>query len=247
MNEASLKPAANAAARHKGAYAPNPYDWYVEPPEAVYPLLNFCGPLRGKTILDPCAGLGTIPACLRAWSKFNPLYQDCELNVTASDVALRDVPGVTGGIDFFACPAPGEAQLGVAPYRDDQFDWIISNPPYYGGKGPVEFFHRARRVARCGVAMLVNLPFLCSQSRNALFRLWPPSDVVILSKRPSMPPGEELRAGVAVQKSGKEDYCGVFWLFGVSCASVGTRIHWPEIINDYPPPDFPPGVFLAGG
>lgn len=234
---AALKPAANAASRHKRAYTDNPFDWYVEEAAAVYALFDVIGysVQPAASILDPCAGLGTIPACCRAWGLGD---------VTASDIAMRDVPSVDGGIDFFACPTDGDAALNIPPYRAGQFDWIISNPPYYSGKGPVAFLERALPIARIGVAMLVNLPFLASQSRNTLFNQHPPHALVFLSKRPSMPPGEELRAGRVKQKGGKEDYVWLVW--SKWWGSAARTAYWPVPRDDYPPPHFPPGVFLDG-
>lgn len=237
---AVLKPAANAAARHKGDYAQNPHDWYVEEPHAVYALLDVLGPMTRASILDPCAGLGTVPACIRAYREKKG-HRNCA-SVTASDIAQRDIPGVDGGIDFFACPRFDEEFIGAPPYREREFDWVISNPPYFGGKGPVEFFHRAVPIARFGVAMLVNLPFLASQGRNALFNDNRPCALVFLSRRPSMPPGQELREGKVKQRGGKEDYLWIVWAFGLPNSGA----HWPPPRHDYPPPDFPPGVFLTG-
>ncbi|MGQ9370554.1 hypothetical protein [Azospirillum sp. A39] len=220
-------PAPNAIARHKTATPPDPDGWYVEEPFAVHCLLDvlaelgLLSPGRPGTILDPCAGMGTIPAACRARGL---------VDVTAADLRDRGFPGVAGGIDFLGLPA----------YPPGSFDWVISNPPYFGGAGVLRALERAVPVARDGVALLVNVPFLASQERCPVFNGQPApgcsiSDVVILSMRPSMPPGTELAAGRVKQTGGKEDYCWVIWRHGHGARHP--TIHWRLPRPEHTPPN----------
>jgi hypothetical protein len=81
---------------------------------------------------------------------------------------------------------------------------VVSNPPYKMAQKFIEHFHP---ITRCDLAVLVRLDFLASQGRWRLYTFWPPTLVIVLSKRPSMPPGwnVENRGG------GQHDYCWIVW------------------------------------
>lgn len=138
-----------------------------------------------EALLDPAAGSGRILAVCRSRG----------MEATGSDLVDRGCGAVTP-VDF--------TRAGAWP--PDSFDNIITNPPYYGGEGAVAFIERALVVARRAVAALVNLAFLASQGRYPLWRRWPCSHLVILSRRSSMPPGALLMAGEVEPRGGKEDY-----------------------------------------
>ncbi|WP_156927157.1 hypothetical protein [Azospirillum halopraeferens] len=222
----SLKPAANALSRHKREQPKDPDDWYVEEAFCVHVLLDvleelgLLSPGRPGTVLDPHAGMGTIPGvcCARGL---------CD--VTGSDLRDRGFPGVTGGVDFHGLPA----------YAAQSHNWVITNPPYFGGAGPLATLERAAAVARDGIALLVNMPFLAGQSRHVVFARpapgWAVSDVVILSMRPSMPPGAALVAGAVKQRGGKEDFCWVV-LRPRDRVDGAARIHWRMPRPEHTPP-----------
>lgn len=192
-------PSANAINRHaahdKRGKTPrplDPLDWFVEEAFAVRGLLDWLRPTG--VALDPCAGMGTIPRVARDWG----------LECLASDVADRGYDGVTPRVDFLL---PGSYPAGAV-------DWVITNPPYFSGKGPRDFLEPALDVARVGVALLVNLPFLTGQRRHAFHTRSPLAHVLILSRRPSMPPGALLASGEVKQEGGKEDYCWLVYRHG---------------------------------
>lgn len=147
-------------------------DYYVEPAECVHRLFDTVQ--FDGVIHDPCAGSGTIPKVAAAHG----------YDVTCSDLVDRGF--CPGGVDF----------LTDETMRDN----IVSNPPYRLAEAM--FAHACRHV-RGKVAFIVRLPFLAGQKRKAnLFAHYRPSLVVILSKRPSMPPG-----GTDVPaKGGTSDY-----------------------------------------
>lgn len=164
--------------RAEFARARNSNDWYVEPPECVHSLFDrvtFDG-----SIHDPCCGGGTIPSVAKL----------CGYDVTGSDIVDRGWR--SGGFrtaDFLEDFTP----------RDN----IVSNPPYNLAE---QMWAHACIVARRKVAFVLRISFLAGQRRrDRLFRLYRPSEVIVLSKRPSMPPGgSDIPA-----KGGTADY---IWL-----------------------------------
>jgi hypothetical protein len=167
-------------------------DWYVEPAWCWGAL--FSNVRIEGTVLDPCCGGGTGLEYCAAHG----------INAIGSDLVDRGAGMVAA--DFLSREYPLIA------------DNIVTNPPY---RLTVEIAYQALHRARRKVALLVPLPFLCSQRRYELFSATPVSDVVILSRRPSMPPGD---AGVRAT-GGKEDYCWVVWDHDVIGAPV---IHWAK-------------------
>lgn len=180
MSQASLLPAASGGAsrtRTVTDHARAVADWYVDPPFCTE-LLFDAVEFQGP-IWDPCCGSGTIPhvAVKRG------------LLVGGSDLVFRGYG--EGGRDFFA---------DSGPYRN-----LIFNPPYDQAE---RFILHALEIASGKVAALVNLKFLASQGRRErLFNAHPPLVVLILSRRPSMPPGG---SGLAA-KGGTADYCWIIW------------------------------------
>lgn len=160
------------------------FDWYVEPPFAVECLIRavqFSG-----VIWDPCCGGGNIPKVLRAAG-----YE----HVIASDIVDRGFDNAFTH-DFFS-----SEPLSI------QADCIVSNPPY---AELVPFIERALAVTTRAVAVLTGIRFLASQERYWLFKTAPVKQVLILSKRPSMPPG-----GSDVKASGgQHDYCWIVFEHG---------------------------------
>ena len=156
-------------------------DWYVEPRWCVDALLD--REEVGGLVYDPACGGGNILDALRA------------RGVTRVGTDLRDRGCGLPGIDFVRAPLP-------VP----QVDCIVSNPPFDLLEGFVE---RALQVADDKVCILARLAVLESQARYR--RLWnvnPPTRVWVLSKRPSMPPGNrpDIKA-----TGGKVAYCWLVW------------------------------------
>jgi hypothetical protein len=84
---------------------------------------------------------------------------------------------------------------------------IVTNPPYGIAQKVIE--HALDR-SLFKVAALVQLKFLASQGRNELFNRPELDKVIILSRRPSMPPGEMLRDhGEKIRGNGSIDFCWV--------------------------------------
>lgn len=144
-------------------YQRDPLDFYKEPAWSVE-LLAEAERFTGS-IWDPACGSGTIPKVFAARGHL----------VRASDIADR---GQEIQADF----------LGLATLNDEA-DNIVSNPPFKLAKA---FAERALDLARDKVALLVQLKFLAAHARYPLFTESPLKRVLIMSSRPSMPPGHTL-------------------------------------------------------
>lgn len=89
------------------------------------------------------------------------------------------------------------------------YDNIVTNPPYGIAQDIIE---KALGNARYKVAALVQTKFLSSQKRHGLFMRRETEQVIMFSRRPSMPPGEELmKHGESIRGGGSIDYCWVVW------------------------------------
>jgi hypothetical protein len=134
-------------------------DWYRESRKAVVSL--FEAVTFSGTVHDPCCGEGLIVEIAREYG-----YE-----ATGADLIDRGF-GETG-IDFLSDWTPRDALAFNAPYRRNE-----------------EFIAHSFEVAAGQIAALVRVPFLSGQQRyRDLYRVTPPSLVLVLSRRPSMPPG----------------------------------------------------------
>jgi hypothetical protein len=156
-------------------------DWYVEPDWTVDLLLDALPHI--DALHDPCCGWGTIVACARKRG----------IHATGADITDR------------ACGLYDERDF----LTDERIHAnIITNPPYRRAVQIIE--HGLRHVRPGGgVAVFVPIGFLSSQRRTALHR-YHCHQLLVLSSRPSVPPGKLLEAiGESARHSGSVDYC---WL-----------------------------------
>lgn len=154
-----------------------PDDWYVEPAWSVDLLFDHVR--FSGAIHDPCCGCGTIPKVAAARGYF----------AGGSDLVDRGFGEAP--VDFLQDFTRRDNLVFNAPYR--------LNEPFIA--------HALDRSDR-GVAALVRMPFLAGQRRlQTLFGKIPPESVVVLSRRPSMPPGgTDIPA-----KGGTTDYAWIVW------------------------------------
>ena len=179
-------------------------DWYVEPSWCVEALADYTD-IRG-TIWDPACGSGTIPKVFAARGH----------EVLASDVVDRGFLG-TEVYDFLS-------------KENDPWWWrsdartIVTNPPFDQSEA---FVRKALSNPGVGqVCIIQQTRFLNSKGRYTLFTEYPPTDVMILSRRPSMPPGnklEEMIANGTAFKGGAIDYVWIIWRRGYR---GDTRLQW---------------------
>lgn len=165
-------------------WARHPDDWYVEPEWCSERLFEVEPfPLR---IFDPACGLGRIVKAARA-AGFKARGFD---KVRRSDYC-------EGEADFLKW-------CGLIP------EAIVSNPPF---KVAVEFAAKALEVAEKKVALLLPTLWLHGDERSRWLAQTPLEKVLIITPRPSMPPGPVIEAGIA-PGGGKNDFSWFIWSQG---------------------------------
>lgn len=167
----------------------DPHDWYCEGPEPVESLFDYLD-IQGD-VYDPCCGRGNIPDVARARGH----------SIAATDLIDRGYTRLATTHDFFDLSFDGVT-----------FANIIFNPPYSYQKQICEnFIRKSLTLATQRVCALVPVTFLGSLERHTWFaRECPPTQILFLSRRPSMPPGAKIaELGAQAFKNGKVNYC---WL-----------------------------------
>lgn len=169
-------------------------DWYVEPRWCVEQLIDAMPLLPDSYVWDPCCGGGTIPSVFAEKIGAH--------RVIATDIVNRGAPGFDGIWDATGPACPFEVQ----PLMRIN---VVTNPPYKIAEAVIR---RMLVLADHRVAALVSLQFLASRGRRAFFAEFPPSDVLVLSQRPSMPPGASIAdLGDRAFKGGTTDFCWIVW------------------------------------
>lgn len=180
-------------------YDRDPDDWYVENEACVRSLFDAMPWFRANGAHDPCCGGGNIP-----------------------HVAAKMGIAVSGADKVDRCN-------GGFPVREFLSDntrrkAIVTNPPFGIA---IEIVKHALDVVDDGgyVAIIGQAKFLFSQARHPLFMRREMDRVLVLSKRPSMPPGKLLaEKGEEVRGNGFHDFCWFVWRVGKT--SPGAAISW---------------------
>ena len=146
-------------------------DYYATPPWCVKSLLPVLGSNPNRTVLEPCAGTGSISHTLLNEGFVAPSHlTQVELDVDRAKL----------------CPQPCEVgdflNLDIDKFRG--VDVVITNPPY----ALAQEFIDVCLTLETEVIMLLRLNFLGSQKRAQWHRN-NPSDVYVLPKRPSFTGG----------------------------------------------------------
>lgn len=158
-------------------------DWYPTPEEASHALLSV--ETFSPTIWECACGDGSLSWVLR------------DAGYKTIDTDLNDYGFGQGGIDFLM------EQKAAAPN-------IVTNPPY---KLANQFILHAIHLGIEKHAWLLRLAFLEGQERyDSIFRLHPPADVYVFSKRLTIWRGDENDAWYG--KTGKTAYCWMVWKKG---------------------------------
>ena len=187
--------------KHSG-YERDEHDWYLEPAWCTEML---CRHVTFKgSIHDPACGIGTI---------LNVLKHEGYV-VTGCDIVDRE----------WQYMYPPRDYLLVSTHTHDN---IVTNSPYSLAEA---FARHAIKHTRGKIALLTRLDFLASQKRYPLFTEHPPSLVLVLSQRPSMPPGwRDVEA-----KDGMNDYCWIVWE-GNNHGMVVTDLEWAKPLSERDP------------
>ncbi len=143
---------------------PDSLDFFRTPPWAVRALFQYVAPgliAPGHDAWEPACGMGDMVRPLRE---------------------MLDVgPGSVRASDIFDYGWGHEVADFLWPGTIGRADWVITNPPF---RLADRFFHRAREVARAGVAMLARLGFVEGQGRyRGLYRDTPPDVVAPFAER----------------------------------------------------------------
>ncbi len=191
--DGSLRPAANVSRNFKvTAYDRALHDWYVEPRWCVEQLADAVDFETGTIIWDPCCGGGTVVDAFQAKGYV----------AAGSDIVDRGCSRFLGVHDALSASYPVEL-AGASNVS------AVVNPPFKIAEQIVR--HLLSKPLR-RVAVLQQLSFLASAARYRLFTEFPPSDVLILSRRPSMPPGAMIsEMGAKAFKGGTTDFCWIVW------------------------------------
>jgi hypothetical protein len=172
-------------------------DFYCEPAWCVEALFQHL--ILRDGVHDPCCGLGTIV----------DVAAGLGMGATGADIVDR-----AGG------------RFPVQDFLSDEtvYENIVINPPYRPAEAIIR--HALAHVEPGGrVAVLVPIGFLASQRRYPLFARPDSELLVVLSRRPSLPPGELLlERGESVRRSGSTDYAWMAWRRGRKAGSA--RIRW---------------------
>lgn len=176
-------------------------DWYVEPEWVVDRLFDAYPGL--ELIYDPCCGVGTI-----------------------IDVAHRRGLLAHGSdiVDHARGRFPVRNFFDVHSTPSTRSPIIVTNPPFK--IAPAIVTHALEHVAPSGiVAVIAQAKFLFSQARHELFARPEMERVIVLSKRPSMPPGKMLaQQGEACRGGGSIDFVWCVWRVGKT--EPGCVVEW---------------------
>lgn len=195
-------PGAAHKAKAATVFAKHPDHWYVEPQDCTAALLEM--ERFTPVVWDPCCGGGNVPMALKA-AGYTALGSDIEYR-------LKGRPS-EGAFPWERMDFLDESRPVPAPHVEiaegGAFS-IVSNPPYKGSKGTVDFVKRALRMpGLVKLAVFVEVRFLGSETRaTGFFQDYPPSACWIVVPRPSCPPGDFLEAGGKAE-GGNADFC---WL-----------------------------------
>ena len=196
------------------------FEWYVDTPSvsaALFSVEQFPG-----AVFDPCAGMGNIVR-----SAIKAGYSARASDINPRPEHYRGLVGVLkpDPLDFFS---PAAEKVG--------FESIVFNPPYgYSEKKLVDgelkddqnsprfeemAIERALELARYKVAAVVRLQWLVPRmtwlEKRGLIRVW------LITPRPSMLPGENIKAG-EMPGGGGVDYCWLVFLKGADVkATIGS-------------------------
>lgn len=172
----------------QSAYYRDEYDFYVEEKWVTRKLLEVEKFWESEYILDPCSGSENIVNTIDGWGYTRPDSMDIVQRANQDYVE-----------DFLQTDEIWESSQGL-PFS------LVFNPPYRQAK---KFIEHSLKFYTHKVCALVRLDFLASQERydlnKTVNRVW------ILSKRPSMPPGEAYLRGEVEAKGGQHDYCWMVW------------------------------------
>lgn len=186
-----------------------PQAWYVEPEWCVEALFDAI-PFGQDLIWDPSCGRGTVLDVAKARGH----------ETFGSDIVDRHARHRFTRGNFTL------TQDRIPISKVGQPTSIVNNPPYSDPPGIAEaFMRKACALPVRMAAFVVPIAFLAGSERWRFFTQdVHPSDVLIMSERPTMPPGDKIdEMGARAFKGGMQDYC---WIVYRHPHRWATRIRW---------------------
>ena len=199
----------------------HPYDWCVDESWVGWQLFRALGGFRqereaGEAIWDPSIGSGRTMAS----------FVEAGHRVFGSDIVDRIDPAQFEDVlpEFFRADF---LECAVGPGRCS----IVCNPPYsYIPRIAEAFVRKALELSSRRVCMVLPLKWQAAQERYELFaEEFPPQAILVLTQRPSMPPGDRIPALEAVGKAFKGasvDYGWYIWNVREPTPPQHTRTIW---------------------
>ncbi|MBV1917584.1 MAG: class I SAM-dependent methyltransferase [Sphingomonadaceae bacterium] len=183
----------------------HPYDWCVDESWVAWQLFEALGQFRqekeaGEAIWDPCAGSGRTMVT----------FVENGFKVFTSDIVHRIDPDQYQSMKLPVFASADFLEVKKAPAACS----IVCNPPFsYVADIAEAFVRHALRLATRRVCMLLPIKWEGSQGRFRLFAEdHPPQAVLILTQRPSMPPGDMIESmGRKAFNGGVVDYAWYVW------------------------------------
>lgn len=173
-------------------------DFYVEErraSEALFAVEKFVGP-----VWDPACGSGNI---VRAAHEAGLQVSGSDLRERMGDDLRRFFAGV---FDFNHAINPAHL-----PRDSWQATNIVTNPPFFRGKGTEAFIRKALQIAQGKVAVFASIKFLAGAQRaKGLFADHCPHRIWVITPRVSCPPGEYLLSGGKAGQ-GTDDWVWLVW------------------------------------
>lgn len=183
-----------ARAKNAKIWERDPDDWYVEPSwvsKRLFETVDFVG-----KVVDPCCGMGNI------------VKSALSLGISAEGRDLRDRSQLI--IDAGFTPPPNFSQQNFMD-GEGYVDNVVFNPPFgLINEAPYPFIEHALDVARYSVAVMVQTMWVMGDKRSRWLETKPVRKVLLITPRPSMPPGRVILAGDK-PGGGTQDYCWVIF------------------------------------
>ncbi len=185
-------------------WARHPEDYYTEPEwcsERLFATEHFEG-----TIVDPSCGSGRIVLAARAHREKAAKIGDQRITKALGyDIVKRSKICNEETEDFLT--------------SDYETDNIVSNPPFglcgksnkkSKNKVDFEYVKRALATAEKKVALLLPLSWMTGADKGHWLAHSPLAKVLVLTPRPSMPPGPVIEAGIE-PGGGEDDFAWFIW------------------------------------
>lgn len=173
-------------------------DYYATPSNVVNGLLKTGFADNSHSILEPCAGDGSIVHCI--------LEKYPKAKITAVEIQERFLESLT----------QTNAQVIIGDFLSRElssiYDRIIVNPPFSQAE---DFIRKCLDLLKPSgkMAFLLRLSFIASVKRFKLFCQYKPSEIHVLSQRPKFG-GDNI------------DSCDYAWIIWQKGSAVYTSLNW---------------------